>query len=304
MSGHERVRVGAEMQRLTWPEMLEYWRLHDERWGNIDYDRDPDGLSNICAAGQPIWLGSYYARFQRLVYEKLLALLPQPTPDTRALDVGCGAGRWCVLLAGRGYTVTGIDIQPTLIRENRRRFPHIEFVEVPLQEFTHEEPFDLVSCVTVLQHLPFEEQLRGVARLRELTASGGHALVLENIRHQAPDHFSRGLAEWRSMFESNGFRLLAGEPYNYSPALRLSAHLRGLVSASGASGSREVAVASVVTPRDPGKRHDPPLRALLRLGHRTLLRLAVALDTRVEPHLIGRRTRLEPTNCGFLFQAV
>lgn len=292
------------MQRLTGPEMLHYWRLHDQRWGNIDYSRDPEGLTNICTPGQPIWLGRYYARFQRLVYERLLTLVPYPSPGMRALDVGCGAARWCDLLARRGYGVTGIDIQPTLIAENRRRFPDIEFVEAPLQEFARRERFDLVSSVTVLQHLPFDEQARGVTRLRDLTALGGHAVVLENIRHQAPDRFARTVTDWKSLFENMGFRTVALQPYNYSLALGVCGRLRALVSAGAGEQRAGLRVESVVAARQDGEGSESLPHELLRLSHRTLLRLAVVVDTRAEPLLIGRRTPFAPTNCGFLFQAV
>jgi len=41
---------------------------------------------------------------------------------------------------------------------NRARHPEIEFECVSVQEFEPEEPFDLISSVTVLQHNPFPEQ--------------------------------------------------------------------------------------------------------------------------------------------------
>lgn len=296
--------AAAEMQRLTWPEMLDYWRLHDQRWGDIDYGLDPEGLINVCAPGQPIWLGKYYARFQRLVFGRLLAMTTDPAPGMRALDVGCGAARWCALLAGRGYRVTGIDIQPTLIADNRRRFREIEFVEVSLQEFAHEERFDLVSSVTVLQHLPFDEQARGVSRLRDLMVPGGYAIVLENVRHQAPERFSRSVAGWTSMFENAGFRTVALVPYNYSLALRVCGRLRSLFTADKGDKRARLHVESVVVARQDGESSASPLRQLLEHGHRTLLRLAVGVDTRAEPLLIGRRTPFAPANCGFLFQAV
>lgn len=297
-------RAGHEMQRLTAAEMLEYWRLHDRRFGDIDYGRDPEGLSNICTPGQPIWLGRYYGRFQRLVYERLLGLTPEPEPDSRALDVGCGAARWCVLLADRGYRVTGIDLQPTLVADNRRRFPEIEFVQGLLQEFASAEPFDLVSSVTVLQHLPFTEQARAVARLRALTAPGGHAIVLENVRHQTPNHFSHTVAGWRSLFENAGFRTLTAETYNFSLALRLLGRFRAFLPASEQGAETDATVDSIVTRQRDGELRRSPFRAFLGLGHRSLLRLAVTVDSRVEPLLVGRRPLFAPTNCGFLFQAL
>ena len=290
MTGPREQAAASETPRLTWPQMLDYWRVHDRRFGDIDYSRDPEGLTNICAPGQPLWLGRYYARFQLEVYERLLSRIPHPAPGMRALDVGCGAGRWCALLARRSYRVTGIDIQPTLITENRRRLPEIEFFEVPLQDFTYDDRFDLVSSVTVLQHLPFDEQPRAIERLRDLTASGGHAVVLENVRDQAPERFSRTVSGWRSLFEDAGFRTVAIEPYNYSPTLRLIGRARAVFPASVRQDSSELEVESVVA--RPEGRPDSPLRASLQLTHRALLRLGVAVDTRVEPRLIGGRTPL------------
>ena len=295
---------GGEMQRLTGPQMREYWRIHDRRFGGIDYARDPDGLTNICGAGQPLWLSRHYARFQRVVFESLLASTPPPEEGMRALDVGCGAGRWCVVLARRGYRVVGIEIQETLVRDNRRRFPEMEFFEAPLEEFRSTEPFHLVSSVTVLQHVPFDVQQPAIARLRELTVTGGHALVLENVRYQAPDHFSRSAADWTSLFRTAGFELVASRPYNYSPALRLCARLRALLP--GAPDNRRPVdrVDSVVAPPVAAQPAGSRFHRVLECGHRALLRSAVGIDSVVEPALMARKSPLAPTNFGFLFRAV
>ncbi len=42
-------------------------------------------------------------------------------PDGRALDLGCGTGRWSIALARRGWQVTGVDVVPKAIRAARRR---------------------------------------------------------------------------------------------------------------------------------------------------------------------------------------
>lgn len=39
----------------------------------------------------------------------------------RVLDVGCGAGRWCLHLQSRGHKVTGIDVSPLAIKTCRAR---------------------------------------------------------------------------------------------------------------------------------------------------------------------------------------
>src|SRR5580704_9170375 len=96
--------------RFDSSQAQEYWRVHYGRRAPVDLEADADGLNNVCHPGRPLWLNRYYARFQEVVFRKLLAAAvadPPPGGTTsggppRALDVGCGAGRWCRLLASEG----------------------------------------------------------------------------------------------------------------------------------------------------------------------------------------------------------
>lgn len=281
--------------RFTWNEMRRYWRAHSERWA-VDEAADPEGLGNVCYAGAPLWLNRHYARYQRLVFESLLAKVPAPGPDARALDVGCGAGRWSRLLFHAGYDVTGIDLQPELIDRNRARFPGIRFENVAVQDFSA-PPFDLVCSVTVIQHVPYDEQDAVVERIRALAKDGGHAIVLENTHADAPHVFPRSLASWRTLFERVGFQTLSVLRYDYSPFLRLAGMAR--TAAARAAGRAR-----------PHESSADPEELVSRVGGRDSLsrlsermnRAAAFLDRGIEPLLIKANPAASSVHCGFLFR--
>jgi SAM-dependent methyltransferase len=266
----------------------------------VELDEDPAGLANVCHPGQPLWLNRYHARLQRKVYRELLSLVPAPARGARALDVGCGAARWSKLLADQGYDTVAIDLQDRLIEANRRRYPDIEFHTASAQEFTSAEPFDLISTVTVIQHVPFEHQLAVIQRLRALSAAGGHVIALENVFDQGPHVFARSIAGWRELFELASLEPLATRRYDYSPCQRLLARLKRVLRSKRRSD----------LPPTPETLNTPPepdaatWRGLGRSAHRALMRACVAVDGATEPACFRLQPALSTVHCGFLFRAV
>ncbi len=106
--------------------------------------------------------------------ERLLDELPSP-PRT-ALDVGCGHGRFAALLQARHPTaeITGVDGSAELLAAARARTDlagPCRFVQLDVDEDPGglpEGPFDLVTLIAVLHHVPGEA--RRQALLRELAA--------------------------------------------------------------------------------------------------------------------------------------
>jgi SAM-dependent methyltransferase len=297
------------VDRFSWSQAKQYWESQRVRAGSLDEANDPDALGNVCHAGAPLWLNQYYARYQRQVYEHLLASCEPVATGARALDVGCGAGRWCRLLGARGYAVTGIDLQESLIERNRRRYPEMSFLCLPVQDFQPEAPFDLVTSVTVIQHIPFDEQLRAIAKISSLVRTGGHALLLENVHDQGAHVFARSIDGWKRCFEDTGFETVAIERYDYSPTIRAS----GFLVAEGASLARRLGVLKKnegpEVPHGEAATIDagPPsiaerLRQVGRSAGWMARRLAVAIDDRIEPALIRQKISVSTVHCGFLFR--
>jgi SAM-dependent methyltransferase len=279
--------------------MVHYWKTHYGVRGAIDWRTDPDGLNNVCQSGAPAAVNRYYHRSQRRAYLRLLAPLLPFDRGARALDIGCGAGRWSRLLTRSGLEVTGIDLQDELVAANRSRNVDIRFEVCPVQDFRSPEPFDLLSSVTVLQHLPEQEQVKAVANMATLCRPGGHALILENVGdHSSPHVFPRSPGEWIRLFETEGFRRVDEQPYDFSPVQRLYYRV---------TQSRRMAhagVASAALPRPEQLAVHPETKGearLRRIDH--MVRVAAcAADATLEPALISVRAPFSTIHVGLRFE--
>ena len=134
---------------------------------------DRPGFKNVeVVAGYDRWAPTYEGEPNPLirVEEPLTLALIGEVQGQRVLDVGCGTGRYCALLAQRGAAVTGVDPSPGMLEQARRKIsPSCQFdlYHGTLAEagFAGEQ-FDLVVSALALSHLPaLEPVLRASARV-------------------------------------------------------------------------------------------------------------------------------------------
>ncbi|WP_424862344.1 class I SAM-dependent methyltransferase [Streptomyces sp. MMS24-I29] len=123
------------------------------------------------------------AHFHRWILRRL------PRRCDRALDVGCGSGDLARLLTTRAGRVHAIDADPDIVTRARERTAP----DVPVT-FTVAEapagmpagPYDVITCVAAVHHLPFTDALTG---FRERLAPGGTLVVVGLAREEtAVDH--------------------------------------------------------------------------------------------------------------------
>jgi SAM-dependent methyltransferase len=65
-------------------------------------------------------------------------------PAGPVLDAGCGTGRVAIELAGHGITTVGVDADPSMIAEARRRAPALEWRRADLVGLDLDRRFDVV----------------------------------------------------------------------------------------------------------------------------------------------------------------
>lgn len=202
------------------PDSKSYW---DER-GTAAASSELDA---VCYAGAPEFLNRYAARSQRLAVERLLERIG-PLQGLRALDVGCGTGRWTRLLASRGTDATGVDRSEAMAREARRRSPEVAFETADAAALPFpDDSFDLAVAVTVIQHLTPEDQRLAVRELVRVVRPGGHVLAVD--REGRPTQFAAGHAtfprerrEWLELWRESGAAPVAIRGQEFSYPLRLA----------------------------------------------------------------------------------
>jgi SAM-dependent methyltransferase len=115
-----------------------------------------------------------------------------PPPWRRVLDVGCGEGLLTRRLApGATDEVVGVDVSADQVRraEAAADSPHLRYVVGDALTADVGRPFDLVTCVATLHHLPLSA---GLERLRALTAPGGTLVVVGLANPSSPGDLAMG----------------------------------------------------------------------------------------------------------------
>ena len=154
-----------------------YWETRACRFAG-----DGRGLRAVCSYGMP----AFYNGYIHLVQASALRPWLRVPAGLRVLEVGCGVGRWSRRLAASGARVTGIDLAPAMVAEAQRRAlaegvdNRCEFLQGDAADLSFEQPFDLILCVTVLQHILDAERMQdALDRMRAHLATGGRMVLLE-----------------------------------------------------------------------------------------------------------------------------
>jgi SAM-dependent methyltransferase len=134
---------------------------------------------------------NYWFRRHLAVYE----WIAERCAGLEVVDMACGEGYGCEVLAKRARQVTGVDANPEAYEHARLRYsrPGIRFVRDLVERY--EQPCDAVVFLQTIEHVPEPEAV--LRHLRSLLRPGGRAYVsTPNLLTLAPPGAERSDNPW------------------------------------------------------------------------------------------------------------
>jgi ubiquinone/menaquinone biosynthesis C-methylase UbiE len=159
------------------------------------------------------WLADYADKRARDFVLNVINEVVKLNKSAKVLDIGCGPGKWSIAFAKQHSSVTAIDSSKNMIslaeanakKENLRnldfRVMNVSKLDLP------NEAYDLVNCVTVLQHVFDDSDWRkAIHELGRVTKKNGHVLLFEvapsfALRRRTSNLSIRTMKEYISEFE-------------------------------------------------------------------------------------------------------
>jgi SAM-dependent methyltransferase len=248
------------------------------RLANDFGESDLTGFAPVLHPGTPMWFNEVIDRLQNRAWSQTLSYCSL-SDGAHALDVGCGTGRWVRRLEQHGFSVVGIDQSSEMLYLARKRGTLSPIVSGEVQSLPfRDESFEYVSAVTVIQHIPAQEQVRALSEMVRVLRPGGYLFLIELIRGQGLHVFSRLPDDWIGQVSKLGVSLVSWSGHEYflfDRGLVLSVQkLRALAGYPASEDS---------SPHSGHAEGDHKMPDFARRGYWTLRRIAVALSVWAEP---------------------
>jgi SAM-dependent methyltransferase len=183
----------------------DYWAHVAEDFGS----RDHSGLAPVLHPDAPEW---YNRAIDALQFGAMREAIRRANLQSGAhfLDVGCGTGRWLRRYSDLGFRVTGVDATPAMLSLAKKQGTGCALVSgesfrLPFPDSS----FDVVSDVTVIQHIVPGAQPLALAENLRVIRPGGNLILMELIRGTGPHIFPHRPSEWIDAAASSGARLIS-----------------------------------------------------------------------------------------------
>ncbi len=199
-------------------DMKSHWENDSNNYQNID----EEDLGLVCYVGMPYWFNKFMDKFQKKSFNELIKGIS--LKNKKILDIGCGVGRWCLYFNKFSNKVTGIDIDKIRLKKAKLKNDKTTFLQMFANKLSFKSnSFDFINSITVLQHIPYNKKFLAIQEIGRVTKKGGYVLIIEliDINDDAKHIFPMTKKEWITKFETEGFKLIKQNGYEYIPLLRI-----------------------------------------------------------------------------------
>jgi SAM-dependent methyltransferase len=201
------------------------WR---DYWANVARSyaaADARGFAPVLHPDAPTWFNCTIDRLQEKSWRKGLKCCGA-RDHSFVLDVGCGTGRWLRRYLQQQFRAVGLDATQDMLRRaiiGGLACPVVvgQAQNIPFQSGS----FELVSAVTVVQHISLQDQCDVLKEMSRILQPGGHLMLIELIRGEAPHIFPRSAKGWEGLAASNGLSLIYSEGQEYLLLDQVFVHL-------------------------------------------------------------------------------
>jgi ubiquinone/menaquinone biosynthesis C-methylase UbiE len=181
----------------------EYWAGLAKAYGAAD----PNGFSAVLHPGAPNWFNAMVDRIQEVAWQQGTQACGLHD-GARVLDVGCGTGRWLRRYVRKNSHPVGLDATQGMLQ-------HAFGITCPLVVASAQSlpfksnTFEIVSAITVIQHIPPTEQTQALREIARVLQPGGYVLLIDLIHGAGAHVFSRSPEGWIAEARSCGLDLIS-----------------------------------------------------------------------------------------------
>lgn len=157
--------------------LLNMYRMLDVLAKSKFVNDDPKAKEFTAIGGYEKWAETYDGPNMLLdIEEPVVRNILKKIPSGKALDAGCGTGRYSLILKSLGHDVTGLDQSPEMLEKARQKNKSVTFVEGKINSLPFvNDSFDLAVCALALTH--FKELDKPIAELSRVVQKQGYLLI-------------------------------------------------------------------------------------------------------------------------------
>ena len=183
---------------------------HDQQIDDAVVKRYFDGAGGTAPAAMSMMVHEYNLPSSAVAYRLSKELntispwLDMVAKSGRVLDVGCGAGAWVEIFAGRYQSAVGVERSSLMVEDAKRRVAHLSNAQILLGDGRQDlpaGPFELIFLGGLCMYLGDADVVALLRNLKSRLSQGGTIILRESTVREGVQ-FAEG--EYQAVYRSVG----------------------------------------------------------------------------------------------------